>query len=173
MTFNNQTYDTLDLNMTYGYCFEKKAYDSAQLTDKSSCLPDTANPSYQWGFSTMLSGLFIMFHFSWCATMWIVWQDSQFNSALVREGYQMTPLRAAFAMAKAAKRKTGMGEKALVRANTKDLKKEMYGGRKREGTQLDYGIFAEGDVEHGQVHRIRRRPLPSKIAPGMSEAALR
>jgi hypothetical protein len=144
MTFNNQTYDTLDLNMTYGYCFEKKAYDSAQLRDKSSCLPDTANPSYQWGFSTMLSGLFIMFHFSWCVTMWIVWQDSQFNSALVREGYQMTPLRAAFAMAKAAKRKTGMGEKALVRANTKDLKKEMYGGRKREGTHLDYGIFAEG-----------------------------
>jgi hypothetical protein len=37
----------------------------------------------------------------------------------------MTPLRAAFAMAKAAKIKTGMREGQLVRADTRELEQEL------------------------------------------------
>jgi hypothetical protein len=91
--------------------------------------------------------------------MYALWQDAHFNSTLVKSGYQMTPLRAAFAMAKAAKCKTGMGERQLVRANTKELKQELYGKRGREGTSVEYGIFKEGDDELGNEDCgvVRRR----------------
>jgi hypothetical protein len=90
--------------------------------------------------------------------MYALWQDAHWNSTLVKSGYQMTALRAAFAMAKAARRKTGMGEKQLVRANTKELNQELYGSRKIQGTSVEYGIFEEGDEEHGEVRRRIVRP---------------
>jgi hypothetical protein len=94
--------------------------------------------------------------------MYILWQDAHFNSTLVRSGYQMTPLRAAFAMANAAKMKTGMREGQLVRANTKELKQELYGGKKGAGTSVEYGIFGgeqeERDEEGGMVRRKVVRP---------------
>lgn len=71
----------------------------------------------------------------------------------------MTPLRAAFAIAKAVKRKTGLGEKQLVRHNTKDLNKELDGVSKNKGTEIDYSIFivnAEDDVEDDRQIRRRR-----------------
>jgi hypothetical protein len=91
--------------------------------------------------------------------MYVVWQDAQFNSTLVKKGYMMTPLRAAIAMAQAAKRRTGMGEKQLVRANTKELNQELYGTRRRKGTKVEYGIFDEQDEEHGEVETVRRRSV--------------
>lgn len=94
--------------------------------------------------------------------MYVVWQDAQFKSTLVKTGYTMTPLRAAFAMAKAARRRTGMGEKQLVRANTKELNQELYGTKGRKGTKVEYGIFDEGDVEHGGVETVRRRNVRPK-----------
>jgi hypothetical protein len=173
ITIGKKTYDALALNTTTGWCHESRAYEYMSLYDKTRCLPDTNDPSYQWGFSTMLSGLFVFFHFGWALTMYIVWQDAQFNSALVKSGYEMTPLRAAFAMAKAAKRKTGMGEKQLVRANTKEIEQELYGTRKRKGTRVDYKIFAEGDEEdgHGSHTLIRRKAVP-KNDGAFSEVSL-
>ena len=129
------------------------------LQGKSRCLPDTANPSYQWGFSTMLSGVFVFIHFGWCVSMYIVWLDAQSRSTLIQEGYEMTPLRAAFAIAKAVKRKTGLGEKQLVRHDTKDLNKEIYGTGEQKGTKIDYSIFvvnAEKDAEDERGIRRRR-----------------
>jgi hypothetical protein len=67
----------------------------------------------------------------------------------------MTPLRAAFAMAKAAKRKTGLGEGQLVRANTKELEQELYGnGKKMAGTSVEYSIFGD---EHEECSVVCRR----------------
>lgn len=57
----------------------------------------------------------------------------------------MTPLRAAFAMARAARGRTGLGEEKLVRADTRELEQELYGGRKKRGTEVGYGIFGEGE----------------------------
>jgi hypothetical protein len=162
LTINNVDYDALTINGTYGYCYNNKPYTYAFLDSRSRCLPDTANPSYKWGFSTSLSGLFVIFHGLWALSMYILWQDAHFNSTLVRSGYQMTPLRAAFAMAKAAKTKTGMREGQLVRANTKELKQELYGGKKGAGTSVEYGIFGgeqeERDEEGGMVRRKVVRP---------------
>jgi hypothetical protein len=99
--------------------------------------------------------------------MYAVWQDAQFNSTLVKQGYQMTPLRAAFAMAKAAKRRTGLGEKQLVRANTKDLERQLYGNRGRNGsktirrTKIEYDIFIH-DSEGGD-EEPRRSPGVSTL----------
>jgi hypothetical protein len=144
-----------------GYCFGDIGYRPGDLYDKSRCLPDTADPTYQWGFSTLMSGLFVMFTTVWVLSMYVLWQDAQFNSTLVKEGYQMTPLRAAFAMAKAAKRRTGLGEKQLVRANTKDLEKELYGGRGKRRTKIEYDLFVH-DPEGGD-EEPRRSPGVSTV----------
>lgn len=97
-------------------------------------------------------------HFGWCLSMYIVWLDAQSKSTLVQEGYGMTPLRAAFAIAKAVKRRTGLEEKQLVRHNTKDLNKELDGARKEKGTEIDYSIFVANTEEDAEEDRqIRRR----------------
>jgi hypothetical protein len=165
VTVNDRTFDLLNLNTTSGYCYDSKGYDYSFLSDRSRCLPDTANPTYQWGFSTMLSGVFVFFHFGWAISMYVVWQDAQWCSTLVKTGYTMTPLRAAFAMAKAAKRRTGMGEKQLVRADTKELKQELYGSKGKKGTKVEYGIFDEGGEEHGEVE-VRRRHVNAGTKDG-------
>lgn len=158
MRVNEKTYDIQNLNGTYALCYNNEAYDRLSLIGKSRCLPDTANPSYQWGFSTMLSGIFVFIHFGWCMSMYVVWLDAQSTSTLIREGYEMTPLRAAFAIAKAVKRKTGLEEKQLVRHDTKDLNKELYGVGKKEGTKVDYSIFVANAKEDAEDDRgIRRR----------------
>ncbi|KAF2028376.1 hypothetical protein EK21DRAFT_69767 [Setomelanomma holmii] len=173
VTINGKDYDALALNATDGWCHDSTPYDYLYLFDKTRCLPDTANPSYQWGFSTMLSGLFVFFHFGWAFTMYVVWQDAQFNSSLVKSGYEMTPLRAAFAMAKAAKRRTGMGEKQLVMANTKEMQQELYGTRKTKGTSVDYRIFADGDEEDvEEPNTLVRRTQRGKQEGGFSEVSL-
>jgi hypothetical protein len=155
---HEQTYDIQNLYGDTAYCYGSRSYDLMELQGKSRCLPDTANPSYQWGFSTMLSGIFVFLHFLWCVTMYIVWLDAQFRSTLVQEGYEMTPLRAAFAIAKAAKHKTGLEEKQLVRHDTKDLNKELYGKGKTKGTMVDYSIFVSNHKEKPENDKeIRRR----------------
>ncbi|KAF2999355.1 hypothetical protein E8E13_005914 [Curvularia kusanoi] len=155
---NKRQYDIQTLNGTIAYCYGGKAYDYRALQGKARCLPDTTNPTYQWGFSTMLSGIFVFIHFGWAVSMYIVWLDAQSRSTLIKEGDQMTPLRAAFAIAKAVKHKTGLGERQLVRHNTKDLDKELDGTRKAKGTKIEYSMFEvcyEEDVEDGKVRRRR------------------
>jgi hypothetical protein len=154
-------FDAQYLKGDSGWCYNKIGYDYSFLYDKSRCLPDTADPTYQWGFSSLMSGLFVMFTSGWVVSMYAVWQDAQFNSTLVKEGYKMTPLRAAFAMAKAAKRRTGLGEKQLVRANTKDLEKELYGGRGKRKTKIEYDMFVH-DPEGGD-EEPRRSPGVSTL----------
>ncbi|UPX12504.1 uncharacterized protein EKO05_0003049 [Ascochyta rabiei] len=156
---NEQTYDIQNLNGTLALCYNNEAYDHWALQGKSRCLPDTANPSYQWGFSTMLSGIFVFIHFGWCVSMYILWLDAQSKSTLINEGYKMTPLRAAFAIVKAVKHKTGLEEEQLVRHNTRALNKEIYGFGKEKGTNVEYSIFvanAEEDVKDGKATRRRR-----------------
>jgi hypothetical protein len=163
---NGETYDAQNLNGTRGYCYKNTGWKNQDLYDKSQCLPDTANPTYEWGFSTMLAGVFIIINFLWSIGMYVVWQNAQFNSSLVWGGYSMTPLRAAFAMAKVAKHRTGLGEKQLVRAETKDLEKELYGYQDIKGSKVDYNLFFEtiededeDDYEDDQIVRRRRTAL--------------
>ncbi|KAH3907014.1 hypothetical protein HBH56_194840 [Parastagonospora nodorum] len=153
ITTHGGTFDLLDLNTTSSYCYNSKPYDYTFLSERSRCLPDTANPTYQWGFSSMLSGLFVFCHFAWALSMYAVWLDAQFCSSLVRGGYTMTPLRAAFAMARAARGRTGLGEEKLVRADTRELKQELYGSKRKRGTEVGYGIFGEGEREMGMRRR--------------------
>ncbi|KAJ4367160.1 hypothetical protein N0V83_007690 [Neocucurbitaria cava] len=166
ITVMGKTYDAQDLNSTTGYCYSGIGYDMWSLYDKSRCLPDTANPSYQWGFSTMVAGIFIFLQCCWTLTMYAVWQDAQFNSILVKSGYEMTILRAAFAMARAAKRKTGLNEKQLVRANKKEVEQEMYGCGKIKAAEVEYGLFV-GDLEDGGDDdcEVTRRTVRVKHEP--------
>lgn len=142
VTVKDKTYDADELKTDYGYCYNSVAYNFTSLYDKARCLPDTANQTYKWGFSTLMSGLFVIFTALWVWSMYIIWLDAQRNSKLVKEGYRMTPLRAAFAIAKAARRRTGLGEKALVRAHTGYLEQELYGKKGSEKTNIDHSIFA-------------------------------
>jgi hypothetical protein len=159
-------YDAQNLNGTSGWCYQNTGWRSRDLLYKSKCLPDTTDPTYGWGFSTMLSGVFAIIHFAWSVTMYTVWQHAQLSSILVQSGYNMTPLRAAFAMAKAAKHKTGLGEGQLVRADTKDLEKELYGHRSTKGTKVDYNLFIETIEDHDEDDRMamRRRPALARGA---------
>jgi len=172
VTLSDQQYDVLTLNVTYGLCYDNKPFRSEYLRSRTRCLPDTANPSYEWGFSTIISGIFVFLHFGWTLTMYIIWQDAQFGSTLVKNGYQMTPLRAAFAMAKAAQRKTGMSEKRLVRANTKELEQELYGTRRTTGTKVGIDLFDEADEEHGEEHGVRRRHARPTVVTAETEISI-
>lgn len=159
-------YSAPTLNVTGGYCNGDRAYTSGSLRNKARCLPDTQNLSYRWGFSTMLSGVFVIVNLVWSLTMYVVWQDAQFNSVLVRKGYTMTPLRAAFTLATVARRKIGCGNADLVRADTKDLERKLFGNSSRKirhrGAEVGYGVFDEhekngwekvSDTESGLRHR--------------------
>lgn len=172
VTINGKPYEAMSLNMTTGWCYDKKVYQDSFLQDRTRCLPDTANPSYKWGFSTVISAIFIFLNFGWSVIMYIIWLDAQFCSTLVRAGFQMTPLRATFAMAKAAKRKLGMDEKKLVRVNTKELEQELYGTRKTKGTSMEYGLFEDSDEEYGEVEVVRRRTTRPKLNTAGAESEM-
>lgn len=166
---NGQKYDYATLKSESGYCYGDVAYDYTYFEDRTRCLPDTANPSYKWGFATMMSGLFIFLTFGWCTSLYIVWQHAQCKSTLVQTGYTMTPLRAAFAMAKAAKKKTGLAEQQLIRAYTEDLENELYGRAGLVATSIEYGLFVEepgvGDADqmyHG-VRGVRARHVRGEV----------
>lgn len=140
-------------NMTVGggYCYNNRGYRSTELTNRTRCLPDTQNPAYRWGFSTMLSGVFVIVHLIWSLTMYLVWLDAQFNSKLVRMGYTMTPLRAAFTLATVARRKMGCGNVDLVRADTKNVEDKLFGNSSKkirhQGAEIDYGLFNDDGKE--------------------------
>jgi succinate dehydrogenase hydrophobic anchor subunit len=142
MDILGQSYNYTLVNGTTGLCTDGKGYDDIDI--KTRCLPDTANPSYQWGFSTMLTGVFLIIQLVWAITMYIVWQDAQHNSTLVKSGYRMNMLRAAFAASVAAKQKTGMGGRDLVRTDTKSLQKDLYGTKKKRMAEVESDVFVGG-----------------------------
>jgi hypothetical protein len=173
---NGKTYNADDLVTDFGYCYNSIGYNYTYLEGKSRCLPDTANPSYQWGFATLMSGLFVFVTSAWVASMYVLWQDAQFNSELVKRGYRLTPLRAAFAMAVAARRRTGLSGKALVSEKTRVLGRQLYGKR---GTVVDHGLFlrdgedvedADGDGDEVKSPISPSSPL-SIPSPRFAEAA--
>ncbi|KAF2462872.1 uncharacterized protein BDR25DRAFT_308104 [Lindgomyces ingoldianus] len=169
ITLFNQTYDVQDLNSTFGYCYNGKGYSSSEILSKSRCLPDTANPSYKWGFSTMLSGLFVIIQFVWSLTMYAVWQDAQFGSKLIKAGFQMTELIAAFTLTLVARQKTGLSSKELLLAETKKLKRELYGGKNDIEAKIEYNIFMENSKQYPECESedeeevvLRRRNVRSE-----------
>ncbi|RYO58090.1 hypothetical protein AA0116_g7298 [Alternaria tenuissima] len=154
---NGKQYDASDLDGSYGYCYNGVGYNYTSMSDKSRCLPDTANPSYQWGFATLMSGLFILVTAIWTLSMYVLWQDAQFNCKLVKQGYRLTPLRAAFAMAVAARRRTGLGGKELVRAKNAGLERELYGKKGTRGTVIEGHLFVADVEDEGREEEERNR----------------
>jgi hypothetical protein len=176
VTVNEKTYDAYDLVTDYGYCYDNVGYNDTYLSDKSRCLPDTANPSYGWGFATLMSGLFIFVTAVWTLSMYVLWQDAQFHCTLVKQGYRLTPLRAAFAMAVAARRRTGLGGRALVREKMGALERELYGKKGTVGTKIEGYLFMEnpeeGEEQDGGVVRTPvspLSPLTPAFVPGVRE----
>ncbi|KAL1599913.1 hypothetical protein SLS60_007718 [Paraconiothyrium brasiliense] len=162
---NGNTYSMYDLNFsTTGYCFQNKSYDYWNLVDSTRCLPDTAHPSYQWGFSSAMMGVLFIINLVWCLTMWIVWQDA-LRAKLVRSGYRMSPLRAAFVLTEAARQRTGVSVEGLVLRETKMLKRELRRHKGRKEAVVHKDIFDEGsgegstDFGKGNIVKIRRRPV--------------
>ncbi|KAJ4354245.1 uncharacterized protein N0V89_005979 [Didymosphaeria variabile] len=162
---NGNTYSMYDLNFTTaGYCFQNKTYEYLDLVDSTRCLPDTAHPSYQWGFSSAMMGVLFIINLVWCLTMWVVWQDA-LRARLVKNGYRMSPLRAAFVLTEAARRRTGVGVGGLVLREKTMLKRELRRRNGRKEALVHKDIFeegsGEGDTESGKgdVFRIRRRPV--------------
>lgn len=164
---NHNNYSMYDLNFTtYGFCFQNKSYDYNVLSQTTRCLPDTANPTYAWGFSSALMGAVIIINFAWCISMWILWQDAML-AKMVRDGYRMSPLRAAFALTDAARRRTGVRAENLVLRDRKLLRKELGRRKGKREAVVEKEVFeealgedAEGGKESGM--RIRRRLVEGK-----------
>lgn len=171
---DGKTYSMWDLDVSNGYCFENKYHDWGSLATSTRCLPDTANPSYQWGFSSALMGVLLIINLMWCGSMWLVWQDAML-AELVRSGYRMSPLRAAFVLTEAARRRTGVGVKGLVLRDRKLLRKELKRGRVTKEAVVEKAVFeeasAEDEVERGNWERatIKRRPIASKRSIGFDD----
>jgi hypothetical protein len=160
ITIGPKTYSVLDLNITSVFCWEGRGYDYTKTRRSTRCLPDTANPSYEWGFSVMLVSVFFIAQFSWALSMYIVWQDAQFNSKLIKSGFRLTELGAAFVVAEAAKRKTGLEGEELIRMDEQILKRELYGDGKKMGAVVDKEILWEDGLvlrKRGVVDEIDER----------------
>ncbi|KAF2680257.1 hypothetical protein K458DRAFT_312424 [Lentithecium fluviatile CBS 122367] len=145
MEFNigGNKYYAWNLNITHAYCWQGRGYDVIKTIESTRCLPDTANPSYQWGFSSMLVAVFLIIQFGWSLTMYIVWQDAQINSRIVKSGFRLTELGVAFVVTEAAKRDTGLEGKELVRADGRVLERELCGTWKKRGAVVEKDIFGE------------------------------
>jgi len=106
--------------------------------------------------------------------MYVLWQDAQFNSTLVKEGYRLTPLRAAFAMAVAARRRTGLSGKDLISAKNRALGRQLYGKKGTRGTVVDHGLFLQDledmDTDGGVKSPMSPTPLLSTPTPTFASA---
>ncbi len=91
----------------------------------------------------MIAAVFIVMNLIWTLSMYIMWQDAQRNSSLVKNHYNMTPLRAAFVVTEATKQVMGLTVKELICASDKNVTREVYGTRTTKGTVVDYQIFAQ------------------------------
>jgi hypothetical protein len=143
ITIENKAYSAYDLNATEAYCWQDRGYVEQEIKHSTRCLPDTANPSYQWGFSTMLVAVFLICLFVWSTSMYIVWQDAQHNSELVKNGVTLTELGTAFALTEAARRTTELEVEELIRGDREDLKKKLYGTRRRKGAVIEKDMFCD------------------------------
>lgn len=83
--------------------------------------------------------------------MYIVWQDAQFNSKLVKSGFKMTQLRAAFTLTTAAKWRTGIPSRELVKMDSKKLGQQLYGSKKKIRAEVGADIFADRVKDIGEV----------------------
>ncbi|KAF2176143.1 hypothetical protein K469DRAFT_700385 [Zopfia rhizophila CBS 207.26] len=158
ITIDGQPYAAEALYSERGYCYQGKGYNHSYLVNRTSCLPDIAHPSFEWGFSTMLSGVFIIVQFFWGLSMYAVWQDAQFNSKLVKSGYSMSQLRAAFAVTTAAKAKTDLEDSELLREDVKGLARGLFGTMKERGAEVECEIY-EGVLKEGLIERRQYRSM--------------
>lgn len=69
--------------------------------------------------------------------MYIVWQDAQWNSSLVKSGYSMTQLRAAFTLAAAAQDTLAMEMEELMAVKLKTLEKDL----SVQKAEINYQMF--------------------------------
>jgi len=99
----------------------------------------------------MLVSIFLILQFGWAISMYIIWQDAQFNSELVKCGFRLTELGAAFVVTEAAKRKTGLLGEELIRRDVNTLKRELY-----EST-IEMGVVIEREILREEGFELRKR----------------
>ncbi|KAH9872719.1 hypothetical protein J1614_005113 [Plenodomus biglobosus] len=76
-------------------------------------------------------------------------------------------------MAKAAKKKTGLGERQTLRVYKRDLENDLYGGCGAEVTRVQHGLFVQ-DPEEGDHDRtyLSVKEMRARRLRGLSEAGL-
>lgn len=95
--------------------------------------------------------------------MYAVWQDAQINSKLVKKGFGMSPLRAAFVITAAAMDRTGLNNRGLLQIKNKSLYAELYGQKKHERATVSKDIFRSDDDDHGKSEVwLRKRSEDSR-----------
>jgi hypothetical protein len=157
----DKEYPFATLNSTSGYCWDGRAFPYLSGED-ARCLPDTANPSFQWGFSTMIVAIFLIVNLVWSIAMYVIWQDAQFGSHLVKGGFRITQLSAAFLLEHAARQSTGLADEELIHTRRKDLDRKLYGSKKRRGAMIDKDLIWTDGFELRRRDTRDKNELPSK-----------
>lgn len=143
IAIDNKVYTLSYLNATKGYCYNNTGYPYAYVQENSICMPDTNHPTYEWGFSTMLSAVVVILQFIWGLAMYAVWLDAQWNSTLVKAGYKMTQLRAALTLSTAAQETLGLELEEMLKVRKNELERNLLSERaevnfKMFGTELPF-----------------------------------
>lgn len=97
--------------------------------------------------------------------MYLVWQDAQLKSKLVRSGFKMTQLRAIFVLAATAERETGLYNEALIRADPNELDQHLFGSKDRsmDGAVISSEIF-EAAVDRDSPLKKRKGKIQGEEA---------
>jgi hypothetical protein len=115
-------------------------YDLLQLENNVVCMPSN-DESYQWGFSGMLTGVTVILQGVWTVLMWILYLYCSLSSELVRKGYAMSALRAAFAITAASEERVGLNATDLVVVDKKILANGKNGESPVDESSIRFELF--------------------------------
>lgn len=120
-------------------CYSNETIPWSAVNDAITCLPSAGMPLYQWGFSTMLSAVVVILQCVWAVTMYVIWIDAEINSPLVRSGYRMTQIRAAFALSARAQDTLDAPLDELIAVPVDKVTKSLF----QKGSTVDIELFTK------------------------------
>lgn len=145
---------------TYNYkrnkaCYSGRAYDWDQIAQTVQCLPDSSDPKYRWGFSTVLFSIILILHTVWATSNFLLWVDAELHGSLQHEtGFQLSQVHSAFMLTAAAMKSTDRSVNDLISLPPEEAAKKL---GHREAT-IEFETFEkvlEKDLplEHVRLHR--------------------
>lgn len=137
-----------DMPLPGNSCYNNKIYDGfGDLLNIAQCLPalgDSGDPSYEWGFSTVLTSLILICHCIWSLFIFVLYLDGELNGSLQQKtNFEMSQVRAALIVAEAATRTTDRTLTSLIGCSPKEIMEML--GRKDAAISFEV-LHQEPDI---------------------------